>query len=108
MAAQKRHWNWLVLALSAGASGCILPGGDVDPVLHPGTPVGITALRIPVDRFVIPVPAPAGFSSTYQRMLVERQRLARKKPEREAQTKSSGGDRKDDVDAAAKSATPPA
>jgi hypothetical protein len=66
VAAQKRHWNWLVLALSAGASGCILPGGDVDPVLHPGTPVGITALRIPVDRFVIPVPAPAGFSSTYR------------------------------------------
>ena len=90
------------------ASGCILPGGDPDPVQHPGDPVGITTLRIPVNKLVIPVTPPAGFSSTYQKMVVDRQRLARKKAEADAQAKASGTQPKDSTDSAARSATPPA
>ena len=106
MASRKQHWNWVVLALSVLAGGCILPGGDPDPLKHPGPPVGLTSLHVPWNKLVIPVTPPTGFSSTYQKMVVDRQRLARKKAESDAQAKATPT--KDGADSAARPATPPA
>jgi hypothetical protein len=107
VASRKGYWNGAILALCAHASGCIFHGGDVDPVQHPGPPVGITVLRVPVEKLVVPVPPPPGFSSTYQKMMVNRQRLARKKAEADAQARTSGTNRKD-ADSAARTVPPPA
>jgi hypothetical protein len=74
----------------------------------PGQPVGITALRIPFEKLVTPVPPPGGFSSTYQKMLLDHQRLALKKAEQDAQAKTEGATPKDKAGSAGKSSPPPA
>ena len=58
-------------------SGCVYTGGNVDPLERPGPPLGMTVLRVPWEKCVIPPPPPGGFSSTYQKQVLERQRLAR-------------------------------
>ena len=84
----KQGLRALALAISFGASGCVYSGGGPDPIEHPGPPLGITALRVPWEKFVIPPPPPGGFSKTYQKQVFERQRLARLQAEREAQARS--------------------
>jgi hypothetical protein len=74
----------------------------------PGHPVGITALRIPCEKLVTPVPPPGGFSSTYQKMLLDHQRLAQKKAEQEAQAKTESANPKDKRGSAGKLPPPPA
>jgi hypothetical protein len=74
----------------------------------PGHPVGITALRIPFERLVKPVPPPGGFSSTYQKMLVDHQRLAQKKATLDAQAKTESAPAKDKTGASGNSSSPPA
>src|SRR5262245_33748608 len=83
------------LALSLASGGCVYHGGPSDPVEDPGHPVGITTLRIPFERLVKPVPPPGGFSSTYQKMVVDHQRLAQKKSAQDAQAKTESAAAKD-------------
>ncbi len=97
----------LLSALGLGGSGCVHHCDSGDFSEGPGTPVGITVLRIPFEKLVTPAPAPAGFSSTYQKMLLEHQRLARKQSEREAQDQASEKNAKDSGESAKKPAAPP-
>ena len=87
MSGAARRLNLLVVAgaLSLTGSGCVFHGGSGDFLEGPGTPVGITVLRVPFEKFVTAAPPPAGFSSTHQKMLLDRQRIAKKQMEREAQ-----------------------
>jgi hypothetical protein len=106
VAARRLKFLVLTLALGLVGSGCVYRGDSGDFLEGPGTPIGITALKIPFERLVTPPPPPAGFSSTYQKMLLDHQRLARKQAEREAQEKSSDSKPKDNADSAKKPAVP--
>lgn len=79
----------ITLAAGLGAAGCVYSGGGTDPIERQGPPLGVTVLRIPFEKFVIPPPPPGGFSATYQKQMLERQRLARLQAEREAQAKAA-------------------
>ncbi len=105
MAAREFILLMLALATGLGAHGCVYHGGTGDFMEGPGTPLGITALRIPVEKLVLPPPPPAGFSSTYQKMLLDRQRIARKQAERDAQEKASDTKSKDIAPSPVKSAS---
>jgi hypothetical protein len=74
----------------------------------PGHPVGITALRIPFEKLVTPVPPPGGFSSTYQKMLLDHQRLAQKKAAQDSQEKTESAALKGNAGPAGMSSPPPA
>jgi hypothetical protein len=106
VAARRLRFLMLLLALGLGGSGCVYRGDSGDFQEGPGTPIGITALRIPFEKLVNPAPPPAGFSSTYQKMMLDRQRLARQQAEREAQEKSSDAKPKDNADSAQKLVVP--
>jgi len=90
MTAGARGLSFVTVALAGClVAGCIYTGNQSDPLDRPGTPVGMTAVKVPLEKLIAPAPPPAGFSSTYQKRLFERQRLARQQAERDAQTKSS-------------------
>jgi len=104
----RREFRMLVLAMSLASGGCVYHGGPSDPMDGPGHPVGITALRIPFERLVTPVPPPCGFSSTYQKMMLDHQRLAQKKLEQDAQAKSESAASKDKAGPTGTSSSPSA
>src|SRR5215471_4119687 len=108
-AAFRKNRFVVVLAGCLGIAGCVYNGDHADTLEKSGTPVGITAVKIPFEKLVTQVPPPAGFSSTYQKQLVEHQRLARLKAERaaQAQAKSSGGDSKSKVEPVSQTTKPP-
>lgn len=89
----------LVLVGSLASHGCVYTGGQAETLDRPGTPIGITAVKVPFEKLVAPVPPPAGFSSTYQKQLLDRQRLARRKAERDAQAKSAAASAASTADA---------
>jgi len=90
MAAESRRDSFVVFALAGclAAGGCAYSGGQSSTFENSGTPIGITSLSGPFERLVTPAPPPAGFSSTYQKILVDRQRVVRRQGEREAQAKA--------------------
>jgi hypothetical protein len=98
----------LLLALCLASGGCVYQGGPSDPMEGPGHPLGITALRIPFEKLVKPVPPPGGFSSTYQKMLLDHQRLAQKKTQPDAQAKTESATAKDKTGSPGNSSPPPA
>src|SRR5262249_28204216 len=107
-AGHKRQIGILLLAMSLANGGCVYHGGPSDPMEGPGHPVGITALRIPFEKLVTPVPPPGGFSSTYQKMLLDHQRLAQKKATPDAQAKTESATAKDKTGSSGNSSLPPA
>ena len=82
----------LILSNCLAGGGCIYSGGQTTTLDRAGIPVGLTAVSVPFEKLVRPAPAPVGFSSTYQKQLLDRQRLARRQAERDAQAKKSGTD----------------
>lgn len=90
MAAKLHRSLFIVFAVTCclKAGGCTYSGGQSSTFDGPGTPVGITSLSGPFEKLVAPVPPPAGFSSTYQKIIVDRQRLARRQNEKDAQAKA--------------------
>jgi hypothetical protein len=106
VAARRGPFPVVVLAVSLASGGCVYHGGPSDPMEGPGHPVGITALRIPFEKLVTPVPPPGGFSSTYQKMLLDHQRLALKKAEQGAQPKTESATSKANAGSGEKSPPP--
>src|SRR5258708_24878 len=90
MAADWRRISLIFFALASClmAAGCAYSGGQSSTFESPGTPIGITSLSGPFEKLVEPAPPPAGFSSTYQKVLVDRQRLARRQDQRDARAKA--------------------
>ncbi len=75
----------LAAALAPSACGCISADGlDTTLTKLDGTD-GVTPLNFPYCRLVTPLPPPTGFSSTYQKYVVDQQRLARQQREQYAQ-----------------------
>jgi hypothetical protein len=74
-----------IVCLAAG--GCIYSGGQ-GTALDQAEPLGGLAPVTLHLQLVKPVPPPAGFSSTYQKYLMDRQRQARL-AEQDAQAKAS-------------------
>ncbi len=108
LAARRWHSVTLGLAASLGISGCIYHGPPADPMDGPERPVGVTILRIPVEKFVIPAPPPGGISSTCQRMLFDRRRLAANQAQSDAPEKASETKPKEKTDPAGKASSPSA
>jgi len=94
MAARARMIYFAILqtAICLAASGCIYSGGQVTVLDSADAPGVLAPVTLPCPKLVTPVPPPAGFSSTYQKYLIDRQRLARRKAEQEAQAKASAKD----------------
>jgi hypothetical protein len=90
MAAESRRDSFVVFALAGclAAAGCTYSGGQSSTFESAGTPIGMTSLCGPFETLVTPAPAPAGFSSSYQKILVDRQRVVRRQGDREAQAKA--------------------
>jgi len=91
-------WNTIALVLvlfalarCLVAGGCTYSGGQSSSFEGPGTPIGITSLSGPFEKLATPAPLPAGFSSTYQKILVDHQRLARRQDERDAKRDAKRG-----------------
>lgn len=95
-----------VLSGCLAGGGCVYSGGSVDPLERPGPPLGVTVLRVPFEKFVIPPPPPGGFSSTYQKRVLERQRLARQQAAREEKAQAESVGQSDKPAANAPPATP--
>ena len=79
----------LGLAGCLAVTGCVYHGGQSHTLDEAGTPQGITAISVPFQKIIAPAPEPEGFSSTYHKMRLDQQRLARKQAEREAQTRAA-------------------
>jgi hypothetical protein len=90
MAAESRRDSFVVFALAGclAAGGCAYSGGQSSTFDTAGTPIGMTSVCGPFETLVTPAPPPAGFSSSYQKILVDRQRLARRLGDREAQARA--------------------
>src|SRR5258708_5922498 len=76
----------LAAALFLGASGCISTNGLDTTLSKLDGPAGVTPVTFPYCQLVTPVPPPAGFSSTYQKYVVDQQRLARRQKEQYVQS----------------------
>jgi regulator of protease activity HflC (stomatin/prohibitin superfamily) len=79
----------LGLAGCLALGGCVYHGGQSHTLDEAGTPQGITAISVPFQKIITPAPEPEGFSSTYHKMRLDQQRLARKQAEREAQARAA-------------------
>jgi hypothetical protein len=77
------------LGASLALVGCVYHGGQSHTLDEAGTPQGITAISVPFQKIIAAAPEPEGFSSTYQKMRLEQQRLARRLAEREAQARAA-------------------
>jgi hypothetical protein len=77
------------LAGCLALAGCVYHGGQSHTLDEAGTPQGITAISVPFQKIIAPAPEPEGFSSTYHKMRLDQQRLARKQAEREAQARAA-------------------
>ena len=108
VAGRRGQFGTLLVALSLASGGCVYHGGPSDPMEGPGHPVGITTLRISFEKLVKPVPPPGGFSSTYQKMLLDHQRLAQKKTQQDAQAKTESATVKDRTGSTGNPSQPPA
>jgi hypothetical protein len=97
-AVRRCRFAMLACAVCLTAAGCVYRGGQSQTLDESGTPVGVTALSVSLPKLVAPPPPPAGFSSTYQKMLTDRQRLARQEALRDARMKTSETNPKDKVD----------
>ena len=89
-AARMIHFAVLATAVCLAAGGCIYSGGQATMLDRAETPSGLAPVTIPIPQLVTPVPPPAGFSSSYQKYLIDRQRQARRQAEHDAQAKASG------------------
>lgn len=105
MSAPKAYLIALVVALECSASGCVYHQNQADTFERAGTPLGFTG---PFEKLMAPVPPPGGFSSSYQKMLLDRQRQARKQAEQQAQAKSATTSPAEKIDSIAPSTAPPA
>jgi|GEM_PF-6499208 len=75
----------LASAIGVGAGGCI-SSNRLDTTLNTcDGRTGETPITFPCFKFTTPVPPPTGFSSTYQKYLIDRQRQARLQTEQYAQ-----------------------
>ena len=97
----------LGLAGCLAVTGCVYHGGQSHTLDEAGTPQGITAISVPFQKIIAPAPEPEGFSSTYHKMRLDQQRLARRQAEREAQARAAEQKSKAQSDPAAR-ATPSA
>jgi regulator of protease activity HflC (stomatin/prohibitin superfamily) len=79
----------IALAGCLALFGCVYHGGQSHTLDEAGTPLGITAVSVPLQKIFAPAPEPEGFSSTYLKMRVDQQRVARKLAEREAQARAA-------------------
>jgi hypothetical protein len=79
----------LGLAGCLALAGCVYHGGQSHTLDEAGTPQGITAISVPFQKIIAPAPEPEGFSSTFHKMRLDHQRLARKQAEREAQARAA-------------------
>jgi hypothetical protein len=79
----------LGLAGCLAVTGCVYHGGQSHTLDEAGTPQGITAISVPLQKIIAPAPEPEGFSSTYHKMRLDQQRVARKQAEREAQARAA-------------------
>lgn len=93
------------LAGCLALAGCVYHGGQSHTLDEAGTPQGITAISVPFQKIIAPAPEPEGFSSTYQKMRLDQQRLARRQAEREAQARATEQKLKAPTDATARPAT---
>jgi hypothetical protein len=100
IAGRRSHFAVYACAGCLMAAGCVYRGGQSQTLDESGTPVGVTALSVSLPKLVAPAPPPAGFSSTYQKMLTDRQRLARQEALRDARMKAPETNPKDKVDSA--------
>src|SRR5258708_6643938 len=75
----------LGLAGCLALAGCVYHGGQSHTLDEAGTPQGITAISVPIQKIIAPAPEPEGFSSTYHKMRIDQQRLARKPAPGQAQ-----------------------
>ena len=87
-AARMIHFAVLATAICLAAGGCIYSGGQATMIDRAETPGGQAPVTIPIPKLVTPVPPPAGFSSSYQKYLIDRQRQARRLAEQDAQAKT--------------------
>ena len=83
------HVAVLASATCLVAGGCISASGLNTTLSKLDGQEGVTPLTFPYCKLVTPVPPPMGFSSTYQKYLMDRQRLARR-AEQDAQAMASG------------------
>ena len=88
-AGRRIHFALWATVMCLAASGCIYSGSQT-AMFDCAEPPCLPPVTIPRPRFVTPVPAPAGFSSTYQKHLVDHQRHARLQAEHDAQAKAAG------------------
>ena len=89
-AARMIHFAVLATAICLAAGGCIYSGGQATLLDRAETPGGLAPVTIPIPKLVTPVPPPAGFSSSYQKYLLDRQRQARRQAEQDALAKAAG------------------
>jgi hypothetical protein len=88
-AARMIRFAFLATAVCLEAGGCIYSGGQPAMFDDAEPPAGLAPVTIHKPNFVTPVPPPTGFSSTYRKYLMDRQREARR-AEQESQAKASG------------------
>lgn len=88
-AARKFCFGLAMAAASFAAAGCVQRSGRPATLIGDyELPLGMT---VGCPHLVAPVPPPGGFSSTYQRYLLERQRTGRQvSQEAQAQTPAPG------------------
>lgn len=92
MGAAARLISFAVLgtAICLAAGGCVSSGGQGTLLDRAESPGGMTPVYLPCLQLVTPVAPPAGFSSSYQKYMIDRQRQARRQAEQEAQAKADG------------------
>lgn len=82
------HFAMMALAICLTAGGCISANGLNTTLSKLDGSEGVTPVTFPYCKLVTPVPPPAGFSSSYQKYLMDRQRQARR-TEQDALAKAS-------------------
>src|SRR5205823_1328685 len=91
MAAAARiiHFAISATAVCLAAGGCIYSGGQGTMLDRAENPGGMAPVTMSCCQLVTPVPPPAGFSSTYQKYQLDRQRQARRLIEQGAHAQAS-------------------
>jgi hypothetical protein len=77
-AARIIHFAVLATAVCLGAGGCFSAGGQGTLLDRAESSGSLAPVTLPCPRLVTPVAPPAGFSSTYQKYLMDRQQQARR------------------------------
>jgi hypothetical protein len=72
------HLAVLAMAMCLVAGGCISANGLNTSLAKLDGQEGVTPLSFPYCKLVTPVAPPMGFSSTYQKYMLDRQRQARR------------------------------